>query len=151
MHESGTVMSLDLPKPPLALQRSIVAAAHAANLRVVAHATCLADTLEILSCGVDGLTHTFLDRPPTPDLIAAYQRNNAHCNPTLAAMASGTTEGLAMQERFAHDPRVQRLMDPEQREGMCVCMAFAREGASTVENCFETVRRLKAAGVPVIM
>jgi imidazolonepropionase-like amidohydrolase len=151
MHESGTVMSLDLPKPSVALQRSIVEAAHAEGLKVVAHATCLADTLEILSCGVDGLTHTFVDQPPTPELIAAYKRNNAHCNPTLAAMASGTTEGQAIQERFAHDPRVQHLIAPGQRDAMCACMSFARGGSATVKNCFETVRQLKAADVPVIM
>jgi imidazolonepropionase-like amidohydrolase len=151
MHESGTVMSLNLPKPSLALQRSIIDEAHAAGLKVVAHATNLTDTLEILSCGVDGLTHTFLDQPPTTELIAAYRRHDAHCNPTLAAMASGTTEGRAVQERFAHDPRVQHLIGREQREGMCACMSFAQDGPSTVENCFETVRQLKAAGVPVLM
>lgn len=151
MHESGTVMGLQLTKPSLDLQRAIVDEAHRAGLRVVAHATCLDDTLEILGCGVDGMAHTFMDQPPTPQLIDAYKKNNAHCNPTLAALASGSTEGKAMQERFAHDPRVLPLLAEGARERMCLCMAFARKSGSTVEHAFETVRQLKKAGVTVLM
>ncbi|KAK4629106.1 hypothetical protein CLAFUW4_08324 [Fulvia fulva] len=151
MHESGTVMGQTFNKPTLDLQKALIDEAHAHNLFVVAHATCLSDTLEILSLGVDGLTHTFIDQPPTPDLIAAYTKNNAHCNPTLAAMGSGTSEGLATQERFAHDPRVQHLISAEGREQMCHCMSFAKSSSSKCANAYETVRQLKATGVPILV
>lgn len=105
--------------PSLELQTAIVDEAHKHGLRVVAHATSLQDTLDILSCGVDGLTHTFIDQPPTQELIDAYKKNNAHCNPTLATMASATTEGKPLQEKFAHDPRVARLLGQAERERMC--------------------------------
>ena len=151
MHESGKIMSQTFNKPSLPLQRALIEEAHKHNLLVVAHATCLDDTLEILSAGVDGLTHTFIDQPPTPELIAAYKKTNAHCNPTLAAMGSGTTEGLATQERFAHDPRIQHLISQEGREMMCHCMAFAKDSGPKCENAYETVRQLKAAGVPILV
>ncbi|PPJ60741.1 hypothetical protein CBER1_02356 [Cercospora berteroae] len=150
MHESGLVMGANFPKPSLDLQKSITETAHSHNLLVVAHATCLSDTLEILSAGADGLTHTFIDAPPTEELIAAYKKNNAHCNPTLSAMGSGTKQGKETQERFAHDERVQHLLGKTEREQMCKCMEFARKAGATCENAFESVRRLKEAGVLIL-
>lgn len=93
MHESGTGMGSKLPKPSLELQHAIVDEAHRHDLKVVAHATCLADTLEVLEAGVDGTTHVMYDQPPNEQVIAAYKKNNAHCNPTLATIGSLTAEG----------------------------------------------------------
>ena len=100
---------------------------------------------------MDGLAHTFIDQAPTTELIEAYKKNDAHCNPTLACMGSATTEGQAQQEKFAHDPRVRELLGEEERERMCACMSFAKASGGKVEYAYETVRRLKEAGVPVIM
>jgi imidazolonepropionase-like amidohydrolase len=150
MHESGKVMGAEFNKPTLELQRAVIEEAHKNGLKVVAHSTCLDDTLEMLDAGVDGMTHTFIDQPPNERVIAAYKKANAHCNPTLAAMGSGTTEGQKTQERFAHDPRVEALIPEKKRQEMCMCMAFAKETGASFEHGFETVRQLKKAGVPVL-
>jgi imidazolonepropionase-like amidohydrolase len=55
MHESGTVMGQNYKKPTRELQTAVIEEAHKNGLKAVAHATCLADTLEILECGADGL------------------------------------------------------------------------------------------------
>lgn len=151
MHESGTAFGQKFNKPSIEMQKAVVDEAHKHGLITVAHSTCLADTLEILACGVDGMAHTFVDQPPTQELIEAYKKNGAHCNPTLACMGSGTSEGQKMQEKFAHDPRVRHLLGEAERERMCMCMAFAKEAGGKVEYAFETVRQLKAAGVPVLV
>ncbi|KAK5119632.1 hypothetical protein LTR85_007461 [Meristemomyces frigidus] len=151
MHESGTAMGQKFNKPSLELQRAVVEEAHKNGLIAVAHSTCLADTLEILSCGVDGMAHTFVDQPPTQELIDAYKKNGAHCNPTLACQGSCTAEGQKTQEKFAHDPRVKHLLGEAERERMCMCMAFAKDTGGKVEYAFETVRQLKAAGVPILV
>ncbi|EMC93696.1 hypothetical protein BAUCODRAFT_75717 [Baudoinia panamericana UAMH 10762] len=150
MHESGTILGHTFNKPSLELQKAIIEEAHKHGLITVAHCTCLADTLEILSCGIDGLAHTFVDKPPTQELIEAYKKNGAHCCPTLACMASATTQGQTLQEKYAHDPRVQNLIGEEERGRMCMCMSFAKE-TGTQENAFESVRQLKKAGVPIIV
>lgn len=151
MHESGTFMGKSINKPSLELQTAVIEEAHEHGLMTVAHSTSLNDTLEILSCGVDGLAHTFIDQAPTEEVIQAYKRNNAHCNPTLACMGSATTEGQKLQEKFAHDPRIGELLGEEERDRMCACMSFAKESGGKVEHAYETVRQLKQAGVPVIM
>jgi imidazolonepropionase-like amidohydrolase len=134
--ESGHVMGQQFQKPSIELQKAVVDEAHKAGLKVVAHATCLADTLEILDAGVDGLAHCFIDQPPNEEVIAAYKKNGAHLNPTLSAMGSGTTEGQKMQEKFAHDPRVQHLIGEGERGRMCMCMQFAQRAGASFENAF---------------
>lgn len=150
MHESGAVMGQEFAMPSIELQKAVIDEAHKHNLTVVAHATCYQDTLDILEAGVDGLTHCFVDTVADDKIVAAYKKNNAHLNPTLATMGSGTTEGKAMQERFAHDPRAARLIGQEESERMCQCMGFMKAAGATQTNAFETVRRLKAEGVEIL-
>lgn len=150
MHESGTVLGQQFAMPSLELQKAVIDEAHKHNLRVVAHATCYKDTMEMLEAGVDGLTHCFIDKHVDDALIAAYKKNGAHLNPTLATMGSGTTEGKALQERFAHDPRVRKLIADDAKERMCHCMGFMNSAGASQRKAFDTVRRLKEEGVDVL-
>lgn len=149
MHESGRMMGRQLNQPTVQLQRTIVEEARARDYLTVAHATSLQDTLEVLEAGVNGLTHTFCDRPINQEIIDAYKKNNAWLNPTLAAMGSLTTEGKDLQHHFAHDHRVAGLIDDDKIGNLCACMAFAVEHGK-VEHAYESVRVLKAAGVDIL-
>jgi hypothetical protein len=95
-------------------------------------------------------THCFLDQPVSSEVIAAYKRNDAHCNPTLAANGSLTTEGQKLQEKFAHDPRAQHLMGDEERGRMCACMSMGKDNGH-IQYAYDTVRQLKKAGVPILV
>ncbi|KAK5148867.1 hypothetical protein LTR04_000404 [Oleoguttula sp. CCFEE 6159] len=151
MHESGSGLSHNFPLPSLELQSALVEAAHGHHLLAVAHALTLKGTIEVLRCGVDGLTHTFFDAPPTDELVALYKRNNAHCNPKLGAVGSLTTEGQALQQQYADDPLAKRLLlSPRARENLCACMAMGKAGGN-VANAYDSVRRLHAAGVPIVV
>jgi hypothetical protein len=150
MHESGAAMGQVFPKPSLAIQEAVITATHAAGHVAVAHCFARADTLEMLSLGINGLAHTFIDEPVSQDIVDAYKKAGAWCNPTLALLGSFTKEAAAVAERFANDERVKGKLTEKGHANLCRCMGFAREGA-TVENAYETVRRLKAEGVPVIV
>ena len=149
MHESGTSMGWPLAKPSVELQRIIVEEANKRGYLTVAHATSLNDTLEVLEAGVNGLTHTICDQPPTQELVDAYKKANAWLNPTLATMASLTGEGKELQHRFAHDPRVKDLIGEAAVNNLCNCMGFAAQHGK-VEYAFESVRMLKDAGVDIL-
>ncbi|OAL45679.1 hypothetical protein IQ07DRAFT_215310 [Pyrenochaeta sp. DS3sAY3a] len=149
MHESGTMMGRKLDYPSVELQRTIVQEARARGYLTVAHATSLQDTLDVLEAGVDGLTHTFVDKPPTEEVVNAYKKNNAWLNPTLAAMGSLTTEGKELQHRFAHDSRVKDWIDEDRVGNMCQCMAFAVEHGK-VEYAYESVKMLREAGIDIL-
>ena len=149
MHESGSVMGQAFNLPSLSLQSAVVKGAHEHSLLAVAHSLCLEDTLAILKTGVDGMAHTFADKPPTEELLEAYKKNGAFCVPTLGALASTTTEGKTIQHLFAHDPRVGGMIEETQRENMCRCMEFAAK-TSKIENAYESVRQLRAAGIDIL-
>jgi imidazolonepropionase-like amidohydrolase len=149
MHESGTMMGRQLDYPTVDLQRTIVEEAKKRGYLTVAHALSLQDTLDVLEAGVDGLTHTFCDQPPTQEVIDAYKKNNAWLNPTLAAIGSLTTEGKDLQHKFAHDPRVSGLIDDDRVGNMCQCMAFGVDH-SRVEYAYESVKVLRDAGVDIL-
>ena len=149
MAESGEAMGARYTKPLPELQAEVVRSAHRHGLKAVAHATSLGDTLEMLHAGVDGLTHTFYDQAPTPELVAVYEEKNAWLNPTLAATGSLTTEGQTTAEKFAHDPRVAGLLSEKDRKSMCECTNMTAE-TSKLEYAFESVRQLHKAGVDII-
>ncbi|KAK0507017.1 hypothetical protein JMJ35_010475 [Cladonia borealis] len=149
MHESGSVMGQSFNLPSLSLQSAVVKAAHAHNLLAVAHSICLEDTLAILKAGVDGMMHTFADKPPTEELLEAYKKNGAFCVPTLGVLASATGEGKTIQQSFADDPRVADLIEETSRENLCRCMEFAAK-TSKMENAYENVRQLRAAGIDIL-
>jgi imidazolonepropionase-like amidohydrolase len=149
MHESGTMMGRQLNYPSVDLQRIIIEEAGKRGYLTVAHALSLQDTLDVLEAGVNGLTHTFLDKPPTQQVVDAYKKNNAWLNPTLAAIGSLTAEGKELQHRFAHDPRVSGLIDEDRVGNMCQCMEFAVEHGK-VEYAYESVKVLRDAGVDIV-
>ncbi|EME79552.1 uncharacterized protein MYCFIDRAFT_61344 [Pseudocercospora fijiensis CIRAD86] len=151
MHESGTVMNQTFRKPSIELQKAVIHEAHKHGLTVVAHALSLDDAIEILEAGVDGTTHTIVDQAPNQRLIDAYKKSNAHCNPTLATLGSATSEGKSQQEKYAHDPRIEGLLGKEERDRMCQCSAFAQGNGQACEHAYESVRQMKAAGIPVLL
>ncbi|TVY26707.1 hypothetical protein LHYA1_G004699 [Lachnellula hyalina] len=150
MHESGAAMGQVFPKPSLDIQKAVITATHAAGHVAVAHCLSRGDTLEMLSLGINGLAHTFIDEPVSQEIVDGYKKAGAWCNPTLAVLGSFTKEGAALAERFANDERVKSKLTEKGHATLCQCMGFSREGA-TVENAYGTVRRLKAEGVPIIV
>ena len=153
MHESGAAMLPDgaaFPKPELELQKALIKATQAHGKVAVAHAFVMADQLELLELGINGLTHCFFDQRATDKVIAAYKKAGAWCNPTLAGIGSLTTEGKETATRFGLDGRATDKLDEGMSEKMCQCIDFFKE-PSSVKYCYETVKKMKAAGVPLIM
>lgn len=148
-HELGDTLQLrvGLPRPPLDLQTAVVQAAHEFGLITVGHAFSYIGAMDLLSCGVDGLTHIFLDKPQSDEWITICRNNDVHVNPTLSTCASQTREGDEMQRAFAADILAQRMLfDKRPREPLGMASPDI-----TVENAFESTRRLYKAGVPLIV
>jgi imidazolonepropionase-like amidohydrolase len=150
MHESGSCMGMQLAKPTVELQATIIEEAKKRGYLVVAHALCIEDTLEVLQAGANGLTHTICDQAPTQELIDAYKKSNAWLNPTLSTIGSLTAEGKELQERFAHDPRIKGLIDDKGIGKLCNCMGFAAQSGAKTEYAYESVRMLQKAGIDIV-
>lgn len=150
LHESGTAFQMELPKLPKVVEKAIVEEARRSNLAVLAHAFTLDDTLEVLSQGVDGTAHAVLDKPPTDELVKAFQRSGAFCIPTLAVIGSNTEEGSEMQKKYAHDRRTQGLLEKGGEERMCQCLAMTKRSDGSLRYAIDTVRSLKEAGIDIL-
>ncbi|KAN0121889.1 hypothetical protein V8E51_000215 [Hyaloscypha variabilis] len=138
---------VNLPPPSLDLQRVIVAAAHAQGLLAVGHAFSFQGAVDLLSCGVDGLTHSFIDKPTSDQHIELAKRNNARHNPTLTVCASQTREGDEMQVKFHNDPLAKRMLfDTTPRQPL----ALGNED-SRVENAYRRTRDMYKAGIPIMV
>ena len=135
--------------PSIELQIAIINAAHSHGLITAAHSFTLDDTLAILGAGVDGMAHTFSDQPPTQELIEAYKANNSFLIPTLIIHGSLTGDGAPIAAVFASDPRVQGKIADAEKTSMCKCLEFAKQ-TGKVENAYESVRQLKAAGIDIL-
>jgi imidazolonepropionase-like amidohydrolase len=148
-HELGDTLSMDLQRPPLDVQRAVVEAAHDHGLIAVGHALSHAGVLDLLSVGVDGLAHIFLDKPPNDDWIRIMKERNVHCNPTLSVCASLTGEGLELQRRFVQDPLAKRMLFNDEPRGD-IGLASQCKHAS-IGHAYENAAALYYAGVPLIV
>ena len=149
MQENGASMKFEgIPVASLELQTAVTKAAHDHGLLALAHATGLEETLLVLRAGVDALMHAFTDKAPTDELVEAYKKNNAFLVPTLVVDASLTGEEQELRDRFAAKATPQQLK-PDVKENMCKCLGLGVPGA-TVKNAYETVKKLKAAGIDIV-
>ncbi|KAL2209393.1 composite domain of metallo-dependent hydrolase [Sarocladium strictum] len=151
-HERGKAIGLpagSLNQPSEAVQAAVVQAAHKNNLKVVAHALSLVDTVEILRAGVDGLAHTFFDEPITEEVKNLYKKTGAWVSPTLYVIGTLTGETYDAAELYASDPRVASRISEAEVDTLRSKLVMKEESAK-LENAVESVRQLKAQGVDIL-
>jgi imidazolonepropionase-like amidohydrolase len=105
----------------------------------------------VLRAGVDALTHTFCDQPPTDELISLYKSSNAFLIPTLCVIASITGEEASTAQRFARDTRVtsRSILTEQETENLTSTLSLHVHGAS-VDHAYAFVEALKAAGIDIV-
>lgn len=139
-----------IPVASLELQTAVVDAAHAADLLVVGHATARESTEIVLKSGADGLTHTFIDQPPTDDLLELFKKNNAFVIPTLVVLSSLANELQADRERFAEIAADKLgVVDGFTRQNMVEFVGMIASECS-MANAFETIRWYMKNGIDIV-
>ncbi|MGH7470030.1 MAG: CIA30 family protein, partial [Longimicrobiales bacterium] len=147
VYDDGAVYGLKFATLSRATMRAVIAAAHKRGKLAVVHVGSAAGALAALQEGADGLVHLFTNELPTADFAALARTRNVFVVPTLTVLKSVTGEpgaaGLIKDERLAP------YMAPATRAGLE--RAFpARAGTRNYQVAVETVRRLNAAGVPIL-
>jgi imidazolonepropionase-like amidohydrolase len=135
-----------LPSLDAGTAAALVAAAHAAGLRAVVHATAQEAARESLRDGADGLVHVFQDAPADAALVALARERGAFVVPTLSVVAAFA----GVQSELADDPRVAPWLSPAQRQSLAGPRVFAGSAPQLLANAQESVRRLHAAGVAIL-
>ena len=138
-----------IPSATLELQTAVVKAAHAHNMIAAGHATALSSTEIVLNSGADGLTHTFIDQPPTPEIIDLYKKTNAFVIPTLCVLSSLTGEEQNLRDEFASIGAEKGILSNFFVKNMQESLSMNAPSAH-IENAYESIRQLHRAGIDVV-
>ncbi|MCG3751489.1 amidohydrolase family protein [Amycolatopsis sp. Poz14] len=111
----------------------------------VAHALTVDATRMAVEAGIDGLAHVFMDQPHTAEIVSLVKDAGMFVIPCISLNASlmGIT-GSAL----ADDPRVASRLDREWEETLR--SSYNRYPQGKLEDVYDTVRALDAAGVDVL-
>ncbi|MBN9741235.1 imidazolonepropionase [Amycolatopsis sp. A1MSW2902] len=111
----------------------------------VAHALTVDATIMAVEAGIDGLAHVFMDQPHTAEIISLVKDAGMFVIPCISLNASlmGIT-GSAL----ADDPRVASRLDRKWEETLR--SSYNRYPQGKLEDVYDTVRALDAAGVDVL-
>ncbi|WP_336157602.1 amidohydrolase family protein [Amycolatopsis sp. VC5-11] len=111
----------------------------------VAHALTVDATRMAVEAGIDGLAHVFMDQPHTAEIVSLVKDADMFVIPCISLNASlmGIT-GSAL----ADDPRVASRLDREWEETLR--SSYNRYPQGKLEDVYDTVRALDAAGVDVL-
>lgn len=140
--ETVKLFNQPLPTPTALVQKEIVNAAHQQGMLAVAHADNLNDTIVVLKCGVDGVMHGCVT-PINQEVIDLFKQTNAFLVPTLVTLASASSEEQEGRERYAQG------LGQQGKEFLCSCLDIYKPEAS-VQNAYQEMRELKAAGVDIV-
>ncbi|MFJ5173759.1 amidohydrolase family protein [Streptomyces griseoviridis] len=134
-----------LPSLDRATVTAGVAEAKKYGALTVAHALTVEATRTAAEAGIDGLTHVFMDRPHTAEIIDIIKDAGMFVIPCVTLNAS--MMGITGSD-LADDPRVaSRLDGPWERT---LRSSYNRYPQGKLDDVYDTVRALDAAGVDVL-
>jgi imidazolonepropionase-like amidohydrolase len=144
--EDGT--ALGIPGLPVLSNETLLAAvreAHRYGKMAIAHTTTAAATQQVITAGVDGLAHVFIDPPRTPELVAAIAASGVFVTPCLTLNSSVMgNNGSAL----AADQRVRSRLSKKWLDSLCCSMNTYPQGS--LGDVFATVVALHEAGVDIL-
>ncbi|MEH6420875.1 CIA30 family protein, partial [Pseudomonas sp. CGJS7] len=137
-----------LPSLSEASLRAAIAAAHKRGRLAVVHVSLAEEAALAVDAGADGLVHINGDRLDDPKLIQAMSKRQVFVVPTLTVLASiaGADEG----KRLAADAQIAPWLQQAQKDSLATGFPVVASRAPQLQNALDNVRRLHAAGVPLL-
>lgn len=144
--EDAKLYGREIPTLDQATIKALVEAAHRRGKLAVVHISTLKAAKEALEAGADGLVHIFTDQAPDQEFIDLAVKKRAFVVPTLTVVES--TTGVASGRALTEDPRLTPYLTSEEVQNLRT--GFPKHGEPNFQNALEAVRRLAAAGVPIL-
>jgi imidazolonepropionase-like amidohydrolase len=135
-----------LPTLDPAITAAVIAAVREQGLAPLVHVSTLADGIEVLRDGAQGLVHLPMDAGDEAALIEAARASGAFIVPTLAVIASFSGRDIGLAE----DARLAESLSGTQRQQLKVRPNFSPVAALRLEALLARVGRLQAAGIPIL-
>lgn len=146
--DDGKVWGRAIPSLDRATLAAVVKAAHVRGRKAVVHVSAQADATAALEAGADGLVHVFADVPVSDAFLALAKEKRAFVVATLAVVES--IAGLGGPEAIKNDPDLAPFLLAGPRQMLGSAFPFSKKGEAFFATAVENVRRLKAAGVPIL-
>lgn len=146
VRENGSAYGGELATLDHATIAAVVQAAHKRGKLAVVHVSTAADARAVLAAGADGLVHLFSDRAPDADFARVAAERKAFVVPTLTVLSS--SNGVPGGKPLLEDLRLRGYLLPEETANLQRAIPARTAGGMPV--AFETIRQLKAAGVPIL-
>ena len=102
----------------------------------------------MLRAGTDGVAHCFRDQPPSAEIVDEFRTRDAFLIPTLVVSCSSTGQEQEVREHFAAKATPDQLPE-EAKANMLTPLGFSMS-RGTVENAYELLKQLKAAGIDIV-
>ncbi|SDD86748.1 amidohydrolase family protein [Aquimonas voraii] len=135
-----------MPTLDAARSQAVITAAKAQGLRALAHVSTVANAIEVLEQGADGLVHVPQDAGDDRALVEAARVRSAFVTPTLSVIAAFS----GVDSDLADHPRLAERLSAGQREQLRGRPSFGPLAAQLIERAKARVAALHAAGVPVL-
>jgi hypothetical protein len=142
------IYGLNTPTISKETMKAVIAAAHKRAKLAVVHISSQEAARDAIESGADGLVHIFSDQPPTPYFGSVAAAHRAFVIPTLTLVES--LSGVASGESLITDTALGGALSD--LDALNLKRAFpTRPGMQlSYSNAEQAVRRLKAAGVPIL-
>src|SRR5436190_3242516 len=147
--DDGKPYGIQWPTLSNETMRAVIAAAHKRGKLAVVHIGSADDARAAIDAGADALVHLFADKLPAADFASDVKSHHAFIIPTLVVLRSIT--GTPGAGEVLKDARLAPYLSASARASLE--QAFPIRPNSPVRDfsvAKETVRRLKAAGVPIL-
>lgn len=146
VHEDGSAYNFKSPALDRATIKAVIDAAHKRGKLAVVHVSTEDGAKMVIEDGANGLVHIFTDRAPEPGFAALAARKKAFVIPTLTVVES--TTGSASGAALVTDARLASYIKAEEAQNLR--QSFPKRENLNFANALETVRQLRAAGVPIL-
>ncbi|HEY9421533.1 MAG TPA: amidohydrolase family protein, partial [Thermoanaerobaculia bacterium] len=146
VHEDGSPYGRPRPTLDRATIAAVIQAAQKRGKLAVVHVSTGDGAKMVIEDGANGLVHIFTDEAPEPGFPELVARKKAFVIPTLAVVES--TTGGASGSTLVEDARLAPYLKAEEAQNLR--QSFPKRESLKFSNALETVRQLRAAGVPIL-
>jgi len=149
VRDDGHAYGITWPTLSDETMRAVIAAAHKRGKLAVVHIGAADDAHAAIDAGADALVHLFADKMPAADFVSDVKAHHAFIIPTLVVLRSIT--GTPGAGEVLKDMRLTPYLSASARASLEQAFPIRPNSPPRDFNVAkDTVRRLKAAGVPIL-
>src|SRR5262249_29040223 len=148
IYDDGKSYGMSIPTISKETMAAVARAAHNRGKLAVAHIGSLQGARDAIESGVDGLAHLFVDRAPDPDFGKFVATHHAFVIGTMTVLQAICR--IPGGQSLTTDTALAPYISPSDEANLKKTFPNRQGAQANYAVAEETVRQLKAAGVPIL-